>query len=151
MTNLNRFEFPIKKMKELYHLRWGEETSFKELKYALSAVQFHSRKDDFVDMELLTHLTMFNAVSRSVNRVEVPQSADRKYDYVVSFKDAVTIVRKYFRLFCNDPPERLFAELLCFTVWRRTRYYLLKRPGYNLVLSSCVFAGKRKAPSSDHV
>ena len=115
MTNLNRFEFPIKKMKELYHLRWGEETSFKELKYALSAVQFHSRKDDFIDMELLAHLTMFNAVSRSINRVEVPQSADRKYDYVVSFKDAVTIVRKYFRLFCNDPPERLFAELLCFT------------------------------------
>ena len=115
VTNLNRFEFPIKKMKELYHLRWGEETSFKELKYALSAVQFHSRKDDFVDMELLAHLTMFNAVSRSINRVEVPQSADRKYDYVVSFKDAVTIVRKYFRLFCNDPPERLFAELLCFT------------------------------------
>ena len=48
ITNLNRFEFPIKKMKELYHIRWDIETSFRELKYALGAVQFHSRKDDFV-------------------------------------------------------------------------------------------------------
>lgn len=45
----------------------------------------------------------------------MPQSADRKHDYIALFKDAVTIVRKYFCLFCNDSPERLFAELLCFT------------------------------------
>ena len=92
MTNLNRFEFPIKKMKELYHLRWGEETSFKELKYALSAVRFHSRKDDFVDMELLAHLTMFNAVSRSINSVEVPQSADRKISQISKLSESA--VRK---------------------------------------------------------
>lgn len=115
VTNLNRFEFPIKKMKELYHLRWGQETSFKELKYALTAVQFHSRKDDFVEMELLAHLTMFNAVSRTINRVSVPQSEKKKYRYVISFKDAATIVRKYFRLFCKDPPDRIFTELLSYT------------------------------------
>ncbi len=115
ITNLNRFEFPIKKMKELYHIRWDIETSFRELKYALGAVQFHSRKDDFVEMELIAHLIMFNVVSRTINAVSVPQSAQKKYKYVLSFKDAVTLVRKYFRLHAHEPPDRIYAELLGYT------------------------------------
>lgn len=115
ITNLNRFEFPIKKMKELYHIRWDIETSFRELKYALGAVQFHSRKDDFVEMELIAHLIMFNVVSRTINAVSVPQSAQKKYRYVLSFKDAVTLVRKYFRLHAHEPPDRIYAELLGYT------------------------------------
>ncbi|WP_309146162.1 transposase [Lactobacillus helveticus] len=35
-------------MKELYHLRWGIETSFKKLKYSLGSVQFHSKQDKFM-------------------------------------------------------------------------------------------------------
>ena len=115
ITNLNRFEFPAKKMKELYHIRWDIETSFRELKYALGAVQFHSRKDDFVEMELIAHLIMFNVVSRTINAVSVPQSAQKKYKYVLSFKDAVTLVRKYFRLHAHEPPDRIYAELLGYT------------------------------------
>ena len=115
ITNLNRFEFPIKRMKELYHIRWDIETSFRELKYALGAVQFHSRKDDFVEMELIAHLIMFNLVSRTLNVVYIPKSAQKKYKYVVSFKDAVTLVRKYFRLYFYEPPDKIYAELLGYT------------------------------------
>ena len=115
ITNLNRFELPAKKMKELYHIRWDIETSFRELKYALGAVQFHSRKDDFVEMELIAHLIMFNVVSRTINAVSVPQSTQKKYKYVLSFKDAVTLVRKYFRLHAHEPPDRIYAELLGYT------------------------------------
>lgn len=98
-----------------YHLRWDIETSFRELKYALSGISFHSRKDNFVEMELYSHLIMFNVVSRTINAVNVPQSDTRKYEYVVSFKDAVTIVRKYFRLYCKDPPNKIYAEILSYT------------------------------------
>ena len=115
VTNLNRFEFPISRMKEMYHMRWDIETSFRELKYALGAIQFHSRKDDFVEMELYAHLTMFNVVSRNINQTIIPQSSTKKYKYVVSFKDAVTIVRKYFKLFNTDPPEKIYMELLSYT------------------------------------
>ena len=48
VTNLNRFEFPLSEMKKLYHTRWGIETSFRELKYALGAINFHSKKDEFI-------------------------------------------------------------------------------------------------------
>jgi hypothetical protein len=115
LTNLDRFEFPVQKMKELYHIRWDIETSFRELKYALGAVQFHSRKDNFVEMELIAHLIMFNVVSRTISAVSVPQSEKKKYRYVVSFKDCVTLLRKYYRLFCIEPPDNIYTELLGYT------------------------------------
>lgn len=115
ITNLDRFEFPIKKMKELYHIRWDIETSFRELKYALGAVQFHSRKDDFIEMEILAHLIMFNVVSRTIMKVFVPQSNKKKYEYIISFKDTVTIVRMYFRNHSHEPPEQIYVELLEYT------------------------------------
>ncbi|WP_317049317.1 transposase, partial [Clostridium neonatale] len=34
ITNLNENKFSAEKIKELYHMRWGIETSFRELKYA---------------------------------------------------------------------------------------------------------------------
>ncbi|WP_270781635.1 IS4 family transposase, partial [Lactobacillus amylovorus] len=52
ITNLDRNEYPLARMKEIYHLRWGIETSFRELKYDLSGIQFHSKKDQFVYMEI---------------------------------------------------------------------------------------------------
>lgn len=52
VTNLDRTEFPLSRMCEMYHMRWGIETSFRDLKYALGAVHFHSRKDEFIEMEL---------------------------------------------------------------------------------------------------
>lgn len=116
ITNLNRFEFPISKMKEMYHLRWDIETSFRELKYALGAVQFHSKKDDFIRMELYAHFTMFNTVSRNIACVKVPQQKENKHSYVVDFKMATMVTRKYFRIFCNDPPDRIYAEILSYTV-----------------------------------
>lgn len=44
VTNLDRFLFPPAKLKELYNLRWGIETSFRELKYAIGLTSFHARK-----------------------------------------------------------------------------------------------------------
>ncbi|WP_282432990.1 transposase [Desulfosporosinus meridiei] len=43
-TNLNAEDFPPEKIKQLYNLRWGIETSFKELKYAVGLASLHSKK-----------------------------------------------------------------------------------------------------------
>ena len=73
ITNLDRAEFPLSRMKEMYHMRWDIETSFRELKYAIGAINFHSKKDDFLEMELYAHLIMFNVVSRHIMIIKVPQ------------------------------------------------------------------------------
>lgn len=113
ITNLNRFEFPLSMMKELYHLRWDIEVSFRELKYALGGIHFHSKKDDFIKMELYAHFIMFNAVSRSISQVKVSK-VNHRYEYSVDFKMACKIVRSYYR-FCNTkPPNELFIELVSY-------------------------------------
>lgn len=114
ITNLNRFEFPMKCMKKLYHKRWDIETSFRELKYALGGISFHSKKDEFIRMELFAHFIMFNAVSRGIALIKVPQ-ANHKYPYTIDFKMACLITRKYYRLHSNEPPDRIYAELLGYT------------------------------------
>ena len=62
-TNLDKKEFPLSIMKELYFKHWGIETSFKYLKYALSAINFHTRKDEFAIQELYAHMIMYRALS----------------------------------------------------------------------------------------
>lgn len=114
LTNLNRFEFPISKLKDIYHRRWGEETAFMELKYAIGAVQFHSKKDEFVVMEFLANMVMYNAVSRSVSAVKL-NKVGKKWNHAIDFKMAVAIARKYFRLDNHAPPDEMRAELISYT------------------------------------
>jgi len=113
VTNLNRFEFPLQAMKDLYHLRWDIETSFRELKYALGGMNFHSKKDDFIEMEIFVHLIMFNAVSRSIACVSVPQT-NHKHRYVIDFKMACLIIRKYFAVCSDLDYGGIYVELLTY-------------------------------------
>ena len=113
VTNLNRFEFPLDGMRDMYHMRWDIETSFRELKYALGAISFHSKKPDFIRMELFAHLTMFNAVSRHIAALDVPQ-ANHKYRYAIDFKMACMAVRRHYRLYPDDPDGDVFADMLSY-------------------------------------
>lgn len=109
ITNLDRNEFPLARMKEIYHLRWGIETSFRELKYDLSGIQFHSKKDRFVYMEIYAHFAMYNAVSLSVAISSKPY-VKSKYQYQIDFKMACCIWRRYFGI--SDNSDKGFAQLL---------------------------------------
>ena len=48
ITNQPGFDFDIEDFKDLYHLRWDEETSFRDLKYPLCLKAFHSKKYDYI-------------------------------------------------------------------------------------------------------
>ncbi len=112
VTNLPRDEFSIKDMKDLYHMRWDLETAFRDLKYSLGAIMTHSIKPDAIDMELVAHLIMYNVAKQTVQQVSVPEKITNRKRYKVSFKDAVTIVRRYMELKCPFPPEKIFSEIL---------------------------------------
>ncbi len=51
-------------IRELYHLRWGIESSFRDLKYTMGLVNLHGKSDCFVEQELYAAMTMFNFTSR---------------------------------------------------------------------------------------
>lgn len=44
ITNLDAENFPAAELKKLYAMRWGIETSFRELKYTIGLLHFHSKR-----------------------------------------------------------------------------------------------------------
>lgn len=120
ITNLDRDEFPPDKIKEIYHLRWGIETSFRELKYAIGLTSFHSKKVDYIKQEIFARLLLYNFCEAITTCVVIEQQKKNKHTYQVNFTMAICICKKYLK--CNDisPPN---VELLI------QKYILPVRPG----------------------
>lgn len=96
ITNLDESAFLATDLKELYHMRWGIETSFRELKYALGLVSFHAKKIPFILQEIFAKLTMYNFCEMITLNVVISQKK-RKYDYQVNFTAAIHFCCQYFK------------------------------------------------------
>lgn len=90
-TNLNAEDFPPEKIKQLYNLRWGIETSFKELKYAVGLASLHSKKKDFILQEIFARLILYNYSSINMHHISIPE------DLRVNFPVALNICRQFLR------------------------------------------------------
>lgn len=95
VTNLDREIFPPQTLKELYSMRWGIETSFRDLKYTIGLLHFHSKKVEFILQEIFARLVMYN-FSELITLHVVIEKKDRKYEYKVNFSVAAHICREYF-------------------------------------------------------
>jgi hypothetical protein len=95
-TSLPR-TFTLEDIKALYHLRWGIETSFRDLKYTLGLVNLHGKSDAFVEQEIYSALTAFNLTSRITREVVTRQPKNGVYAYRVNFKMAAALCREYFK------------------------------------------------------
>ena len=60
ITNLPKEEFPTEEIKKIYAMRWGIETSFRELKYAIGLSCFHSKKVEYIMQEIYARLVLYN-------------------------------------------------------------------------------------------
>ncbi len=96
ITNLDPEEFPLAELKKLYAKRWGVETSFRELKYTVGLLYFHSKKSRFILQEIWARLTMYNFIAFITDR-EAVHIEGRKYAYRQNFANAVTVCRRFFR------------------------------------------------------
>lgn len=105
ITNLNRTEFPSDKIKELYHIRWGIETAFRELKYAIGLTNFHAKKVEHILQEIYARLTMYNFCEIITTNVTIQQKST-KHVYQLNYTAAIHICR-YFLKCRNDmhPPD----------------------------------------------
>ena len=95
-TSLPRDEFPLEEIKKLYGMRWGIETSFRELKYILGLINLHSKKDNFAYQEIFAKLTMYNFCERIIAAVTVKQCSDNKYQYQVNYTIGMKICLDFF-------------------------------------------------------
>ena len=96
VTNLSKDEFSIEELKELYHMRWGIETSFRELKYSIGLIHFHSKKVEHINQEIFAKLTMYNFCEIITTNVVIKQT-ERKYIYQVNFTIAISVCLRYFK------------------------------------------------------
>ena len=100
ITNLPTDSFPPVKLKYLYSLRWGIETSFRSLKYTIGLLFFHSKKPEHILQEIFAKLTIYNFTELIAASISI-RNASRKLIYRINFSAAVNVCRKFFLGFCT--------------------------------------------------
>lgn len=103
ITNLDTEEFPPDELKRLYSMRWGIETSFRELKYTVGLLHFHAKKVENITQEIFARLIMYN-FSELITSHVVIQKFNRKYPCKANFSVAVQACRQ-FLLGNISPPD----------------------------------------------
>ncbi len=88
ITNLPDLEFNIEDFKELYHMRRTEETSFRDLKYALCLKAFHSKRFEYIVQEIWARAIMYNFYSEIAMSVEISEK-NTKYIYQINYSAAI--------------------------------------------------------------
>ena len=109
ITNLNAEQYPLTEIKSLYAMRWGIETSFRDLKHTLGLLHLHAKKVEFILQEIFAKLTMYNFCELITLSVVIHQE-QKKYAYKVNFSDAVHVCFEFFRK--NLPPPIVEAMLM---------------------------------------
>jgi hypothetical protein len=102
ITNLP-VSFTPKEIKHLYNLRWGIETSFRELKHAIGAVNFRSKKTEVISQELWSRLILYNFCATITAHVFIRQK-NTKLIYQVNYSIAIKICHAFLRLPSGIPP-----------------------------------------------
>lgn len=120
ITNLPRDIFPPEILKKLYQMRWGIETSFRELKYAIGLTSFHSRIVEFIQQEVYARIIMYN-FCELITTHTIIEKTECKYEYHLNYTMAIILCRKYLRNHTQDPPLEIEKLLL--------RYIQPIRPG----------------------
>lgn len=110
ITDLPKESFDSNKLKEIYRLRWGIETSFRHLKYNVGLVYFHSIRRDFIIQEVYARIILYNLTRLLINCVSLPKK-NTKYKQKISIADATTTCRDFLiQRFKNDEIEEMLIR-----------------------------------------
>lgn len=104
ITNLPVKEFSPEEIKTLYGLRWGIETSFRELKHTIGAINFHSKKREYIEMEVWARLLLYNFCSIITGHVVIKQK-HTKHIYQVNYTVAYQACHYFLRLHNKESPS----------------------------------------------
>ena len=130
VTNLWDDEFSAEDIKMIYKMRWGIETSFRELKYHVGLIAFHSKKKDCIIQEIYARLIMYNFSMLITENILIDDDKRNKYRSRVNHAVAIHICIAFFRCSNVSPShlEKLIARNTCpvrpdRNAVRKTRYH----------------------------
>ena len=105
ITNLSSDEFDVEEIKKLYAMRWGIETSFRELKYAVGLTSFHSKKREYIAQEIWARLILYNFCEIITAHVVI-NKCTQKHVYQVNYTFAIHICRYFIsKMAEKSPPD----------------------------------------------
>lgn len=103
LTNLPQNQFDTNALKEIYHMRWGIETSFRYLKHTIGLNDFHTQKAEAIKQELWARLIMFNFCSE-IGRIVPHKEKTERYKCIINFTNLALLCRQILRLSDNALP-----------------------------------------------
>lgn len=108
ITNLPEWEFPPNALKELYHMRWDVETSFRQLKYSVGMMNFHAKKVEYIKQEIYAKLIVYNFSEIIASQATVSKNSKKKnkHNYKLNYSMAAKICHKFLKSPVNvNPPD----------------------------------------------
>lgn len=115
ITNLNSEQFSSDELKKLYNMRWGIETAFRSLKYAVGLVCFHSKKAEHISQEVFAALIMYNFSEMIASQVII-QYKDTRYEYQINFTFTVHVCKRFLNTCEMAHPPDIEALILANTL-----------------------------------
>lgn len=91
ITNLPKEKFSANEIKQIYAKRWGIETSFRELKYALGLTRFHAKKPEYILQEIWSRMTLYNFCEIIATSIVVDKKEGCKHIYQLNYTRAMRI------------------------------------------------------------
>ena len=98
ITNLPPDKFSADEIKCLYAKRWGIETSFRELKYAIGLTRFHSKKLEYIQQEIWSRMVLYNFCEIITCSVFLEKNEKRKHMYQLNYTRAIHICRHFLSI-----------------------------------------------------
>lgn len=114
LTNLPQETFDMAALKELYHMRWGIETSFRHLKYSIGLLYFHSKKIESIEQEIWARLILYNYSMAVTSNIEEKKTHSR-YSYKPNIANAIQVCRRFLKMCIDETPpdvEQLISGVL---------------------------------------
>ncbi len=103
ITNLPQKSFSPADLCELYHLRWGIETSFRKLKHNVGLSYLHAKKSSSIIKEVFASLILYNFCELIISHIIVDKPKT-KLSYALNFSFAVKICRQFLKHFNDKNP-----------------------------------------------
>ena len=97
ITNLPDLEFSLDDFRDLYHMRWDEETAYRDLKYPLCLKAFHSKKYEYTVQEVWARAVLHNFCMEITIHVKIPRK-NTKHVYQANYSESVKICRDFLRI-----------------------------------------------------
>lgn len=136
VTNLPPDDVSADDLKHWYHLRWGIETSFRDLKHTIGTINFRSKKMEYIEQEIWARLILFNFCAIIAAHVVIVRKGT-KHVYQVNFAMAIKICHHFVRLKEHEPPPDVEALIGNYTLPIRHGRNFARQHRFQLPASFC--------------